>query len=338
MSWVKLDDHANEHAKQVDAGGEACWLWACGLMYCNRQKKRTGLIPAAQVKGLYVRFMPAQAERLARELVRVGLWLKIEGGYAIHDYHDFQPSSDVSAARSEAGRRGGMRSGETRKNESKCVDQTKQVASFCFKQLASSNEEVASDALLPLAEANPSRTRADARRAGSGIGSDPDPEGSAEGGLPDRRAHDSPMRDQPASESHHDVAERVWSELWQAKYREPYRFSPAFGPQGDDVHLRELGRWAAELLPDDPERCARHIVAAYLKDPGDKGKLTDERHPLAWLVKFRLNKYGSPPKLRAVPPASATLRASELVEVPLTHEQRAERARAAIAAMTGRRQ
>src|SRR3990167_6480333 len=115
MSWVKIDDGAPDHRKQLAAGSEACWLWVCGLAYCNRQPARDGFIPGVKV-GLLYPFRRAGA--LAKKLVEVGLWEEADGGYRVHDYHSYQPdqerAGEISKARSEAGRKGGLRSGKTR--------------------------------------------------------------------------------------------------------------------------------------------------------------------------------------------------------------------------------
>jgi hypothetical protein len=125
MSWVKIDDGAPDHPKQLKAGAEACWLWVCGLAYCNRQtKRRDGFIPEEKVPALY----PVRgATRLAEKLVEVGLWERVTGGYLVHDYLEFQPTADLRSARAEAGRRGGVRSGEARRT--KTEPSAKQVAS-----------------------------------------------------------------------------------------------------------------------------------------------------------------------------------------------------------------
>jgi hypothetical protein len=58
-------------------------------------------------------------ERLARDLVKVGLWDTVDGGWQVHDYHDYQPSSEDEKEkrriRSEAGRKGGLASGKARR-------------------------------------------------------------------------------------------------------------------------------------------------------------------------------------------------------------------------------
>jgi hypothetical protein len=114
LSWVRIDDGAPEHRKQLDAGPKACWLWLCGLAYCNRQKARDGFIPLSKVKLLY----PGLGLKEAERLVQVGLWDHHPNGFVVHDYHDYQPDSEraeeIRAARSAAGRIGGKRSAEAR--------------------------------------------------------------------------------------------------------------------------------------------------------------------------------------------------------------------------------
>lgn len=131
MSWVRIDDKANQHRKQIAAGPVACWLWACGLMYCNGQKARDGIISQGAVLMLYPGAKLAQAEKL----VEVGLWERVPNGFRVHDYHEYQPTAEeaavVAARRAEAGRRGGMASGHTRK-QTATIDEAK------TKQLASS--------------------------------------------------------------------------------------------------------------------------------------------------------------------------------------------------------
>jgi len=83
MSWAKLDDRSNEHRKQHKAGAEACWLWACGLMYANRQPARDGFIPDTMIRLLFPFKKP---ERLAERLVAAGLWDKVDGGWVVHDF------------------------------------------------------------------------------------------------------------------------------------------------------------------------------------------------------------------------------------------------------------
>jgi hypothetical protein len=86
MSWAKIDDRANEHRKQLAAGPEACWLWACGLMYANRQPARDGFIPEAMLGMLFPFKNP---KKLAEKLVEAELWHRVTGGYQIHEFESW---------------------------------------------------------------------------------------------------------------------------------------------------------------------------------------------------------------------------------------------------------
>jgi len=113
MSWVRIDDAAPEHPKLLAAGAAAVCFWLCCLAYCNRQQRRDGFIPETKVKLLY----PGLGKKQALRLVEVGLLEERPDGYAIHDYHDYQPSESLSDARSMAGKQGGIKSGEARRSK-----------------------------------------------------------------------------------------------------------------------------------------------------------------------------------------------------------------------------
>lgn len=117
MSWIRIDDRAPWHRKILDAGPAAAWLWVCGLAYANQQTAHDGFVPESAIPFLPIK----DAESIVPELQRVGLWDRVEGGYIIHDYHDFQPTKEeveeLRAARSKAGQAGGKKSGEARRKQ-----------------------------------------------------------------------------------------------------------------------------------------------------------------------------------------------------------------------------
>lgn len=140
MAWVRLDEAFPDHPKVVTAGPLAAWLHVCALAYCNRFLT-DGFIPYAQV-GRLVDFTgvfidedgglavdgdgrgahQADPYEMAERLVDVGIWEQRRGGFAIHDFLDFQPSrAEVEAQRkvkSDAGKLGGRKSGESRRSRS----------------------------------------------------------------------------------------------------------------------------------------------------------------------------------------------------------------------------
>lgn len=117
MAWVKVDDTAPEHPKFLMLGRDrlaGIGLWLVGLAYSNRYLT-DGFIPAGALPGT------GDVTKLAARLVAVCLWERVQGGYRIHDYSDYQPSREeteaLRATRAEAGRKGGRRSGSTRSSK-----------------------------------------------------------------------------------------------------------------------------------------------------------------------------------------------------------------------------
>ena len=125
-TYVKVHDGLPDHPKVIEAGGEAGWLYICGLAYASRQLT-DGVISRRLVPRLTDGSKP---EASASALVRVGLWHEGEhdcptcpqagaDNYVIHDYLEHQRSAsevaDLRAKRSAAGQRGGKKSGESRR-------------------------------------------------------------------------------------------------------------------------------------------------------------------------------------------------------------------------------
>ena len=143
MTWVRLDDHFDEHQKLVEVGPLGLALWTVGLAYCNRNLT-DGVIPwAAARKLLSWDFLgvPEEGGRRRRYaistttgmvgedvesdfvinlLVSTGLWEVLDdGGYYVHDYDQYQPSKAEVLAEREKTRerqqrfRSGKRNGVT---------------------------------------------------------------------------------------------------------------------------------------------------------------------------------------------------------------------------------
>lgn len=102
MTWVKLDDRWDEHPKMLRVGDLGRLMWVCGLTYSARNLS-DGFIPFEAV----ARLTSLRAWKpLASKLVQAGLWELADGGYAIHDYQDYQPlRAEVDASRESHVRR-----------------------------------------------------------------------------------------------------------------------------------------------------------------------------------------------------------------------------------------
>lgn len=126
MPWVKLDDSWYDSPKFAGLGLHDVGLWAVCLSWCARHLT-DGHIPT----GVVARIIP-HVPSPGAELVTAGLWDKVPGGWQIHDYLDYQPSADhvriQRAKRADAGRAGGVASGQTRRSDA----QSKQTGSKSF--------------------------------------------------------------------------------------------------------------------------------------------------------------------------------------------------------------
>lgn len=95
MAWVKIDDQFYAHPKLIAAGPLAKSLFVDALCYAN-QYLTDGFIPeivALQISMPLEQYCDAGHEMIDI-LVNVGLWHKVQGGYQIHDYLDYNPSRE----------------------------------------------------------------------------------------------------------------------------------------------------------------------------------------------------------------------------------------------------
>lgn len=114
MGWARIDDSFHDHPKLIGLSLEALGLWVKCLTWAHRHHGSgtpMGHIPPE----LPQMFAGSRGKKLSEELSARALWdrdLDL-GGWNIHDYIDYLPAaerpstaSDVSKARSEAGKRG----------------------------------------------------------------------------------------------------------------------------------------------------------------------------------------------------------------------------------------
>jgi hypothetical protein len=112
--FIKMSVGAPRHPKIAAAGGDAAWLWYCGLDYCA-EYETDGLIPVRLVPQLSDRRNPA---KLARILVDRDLWhgpghqckrcvQPMPGYYVVHDYLEHQHSAEEVRAARDAKEAGG---------------------------------------------------------------------------------------------------------------------------------------------------------------------------------------------------------------------------------------
>lgn len=117
MSWFRLEGRGAFHHKVLSAGNEAYGAW-CRAGQWSSDQLTDGRVPSAVAEQI-------AKPKVWAKLVEARLAHAIEGGYQIHDFLDFNPSSEQERAkreemrekRRESGRAGGKRSGEVRRGE-----------------------------------------------------------------------------------------------------------------------------------------------------------------------------------------------------------------------------
>src|SRR5688500_18937789 len=104
MGWLRLDDHYDDHPKIVEAGKDAAWLDLRGMLFCARHET-DGFIRPAQLTRIGSDFSPKKRLALVERLVEVGRWVPAEdGGWVIHDFLQYNPSSEARSQERERAR------------------------------------------------------------------------------------------------------------------------------------------------------------------------------------------------------------------------------------------
>jgi hypothetical protein len=148
MPQIRLESTVRHHPKFLRAGPAACWLYACGIGYCQ-DHLTDGFIPAECLDQLGPVSEAGwnSLTRLVQRLVDPDLWEAVDGGWRVHDYLDHNKTAEavlkLKGTRRGAASKGGKRSWEVRSS-------SKQSASDDAKQSASefnwpSLEQPASD-------------------------------------------------------------------------------------------------------------------------------------------------------------------------------------------------
>jgi hypothetical protein len=102
VSWVKIDDKFRHHPKVIAAGLEGSWLYVCALAYCGEQLT-DGYLP----EGVLPVLAPHVTDptKAADTCCTVGLLRRVDGGYEVPDYLDYNPSRAKVIAEREAARK-----------------------------------------------------------------------------------------------------------------------------------------------------------------------------------------------------------------------------------------
>ena len=110
MAWARIDDNFFSHPKVRKAGKDAVILYMAALCHSNAYMTE-GYI-ADEVLGLIgVQAFQNQPKKAAEKLVQCGLFIRVEDGYLIHDFLEYNYSreqiEELKAKRAAAGKLGG---------------------------------------------------------------------------------------------------------------------------------------------------------------------------------------------------------------------------------------
>ena len=114
MPWFPVDDSFHSHPKALATSLAARGLWVTAGSWSSAHPK-DGVVPDHVLVSL------GGTPELAAELVAAGLWRRTRGGYVFHDWLQWgskrtaEQIAELRAQRAEAGRKGGVASGNTRR-------------------------------------------------------------------------------------------------------------------------------------------------------------------------------------------------------------------------------
>lgn len=110
MTWFKVDDRAAFNAKVLRAGNEAFGAWTRAGSWTSAEGK-DGFIPDETAELI-------AKKRVWERAVSAGLMSRVDGGWQIQNYLEYNPSAEQVAskreARAQAGSKGGKRSVEAK--------------------------------------------------------------------------------------------------------------------------------------------------------------------------------------------------------------------------------
>lgn len=89
MGWVRLDDNFADHPKIIALSDSAFRLFITGLCYSNRQLT-DGIIPYRMVQA----WVGENPMKPSDELEDQDLWARVESGFLILSYAEYQPTRD----------------------------------------------------------------------------------------------------------------------------------------------------------------------------------------------------------------------------------------------------
>lgn len=110
MGWVRLDDNFADHPKVIGLSDAAFRLFITGLCYSNRQLT-DGIIPYRMVQA----WVGEDPTKPSDELEDQDLWARVDSGFLILSYSEYQPTRDEVERKREQAKERLARYRETQK-------------------------------------------------------------------------------------------------------------------------------------------------------------------------------------------------------------------------------
>lgn len=163
---IALDDNIEDHPKFVSLSDAAFALWVRCIGYCRRNLT-DGYVPEQAARA---RIRSGKPEKVIAELCSPPaglpngnpLWLKVLGGYQVHDYLEWNPSKEqveeLREKKRAAAARGGQASGRTRAKQAAERNEPGSLPAASTK-----DEAPCFDSGSPLAKSDPIRSGSDPR-------------------------------------------------------------------------------------------------------------------------------------------------------------------------------
>lgn len=152
MAWTRIDDKFLNNIKIQKAGALGMALYLAGLIHCNTNLT-DGFIDEEILPMLYGLSFQTARNKSVEKLVELKLWHKVESGYLINDFLDFNRSKTqietIKEKRVESGSKGGYAS-----RPNKPANQ-EQIAKQIGEQIAKQNEEQNGKPLLSINTLSP---------------------------------------------------------------------------------------------------------------------------------------------------------------------------------------
>ena len=256
---IVCDDNIEDHPKFVGLSDGSFGLWFRCIGYCRRNTT-DGFIPelAAATRARSRNPTPAIAELLKTAPgCSNPLWHRVEGGYRVHDYLDWNPSREDVLAKLEVnrekGRKGGLKSGRLRRESNPEASQG-QAAGLVL----ASTQQQATGQVPARTQTNPDPIRSDPIR------SDPISEAEAEA----RATRPPPPDEVPLDANGRAILEELkrhpkLQELADARTASALAGRIMIGTRIEDV-LHAIDETAFDLLEGSSAEVARSKLRKYV--------------------------------------------------------------------------